>query len=41
MADDITFSQVPSVECTTGVQLEMFPYWVFVFLVQDSITTHF
>ena len=41
MADDITSSQVSSVEYTTGVQLEMFQFRVFVFLVQGSITTHF
>ena len=33
MADDITPSQVPNAEYTAGVQLEMFPFWVFMFLV--------
>ena len=41
MADDITPNQVSSVEYTTGVQLEMFHFQVFVFLIQGSITTHF
>ena len=41
MADDITSSQVSSAECTAAVQLEMFHFRVFVFLVQGSITTHF
>ena len=41
MVDDITPSQVSSAEYTAGVQLEMFPFRVFVFLVQGSITTHF
>ena len=41
MADDITSSQVLSAEYTAGIQLEMFPFRVFVFLVQDSITTRF
>ena len=41
MANEITPSQVSSVEYTAGVQLETFPFRVFVFLVQGSITTHF
>ena len=41
MADDITPSQVPNAEYTAGVQLEMFPFWVFMFLVQGSIIIHF
>ena len=41
MADDITPSQVLSAEYTAGIQLEMFRFRVFVFLVQGSITTHF
>ena len=32
---------VLSAEYIVGVQLEMFPFWMFVFLVQGSITTHF
>ena len=41
MADHITPNQVLSAEYTAGVQLEMFPFRVFVFLVQGFITTHF
>uniref|UniRef100_A0A7N2LRX3 non-specific serine/threonine protein kinase n=1 Tax=Quercus lobata TaxID=97700 RepID=A0A7N2LRX3_QUELO len=41
MVDDITSSQVSSAECTAVIQLEMFPFRVFVFLVQGFITTHF
>ena len=41
MADDITPNQESSAEYTAEVQLEMFPFRVFVFLVQGSITTHF
>ena len=41
MADDITPNQVSSAEYIAGVQMEMFTFWVFVFLVQGSITTYF
>ena len=41
MANDITPSQVSSAEYIAGVQLETFPFWVFVFLVQGSITIRF
>ena len=41
MADRITPNRVSSAEYTAGVQQEMLPFRVFVFLVQGFITTHF
>ena len=42
MAGDVTLNQVSSAKHTTSVLLEMFFFfWVFTFLVQDSITIHF
>ena len=41
MADHITPSQVSNAEYIIGVQLEMFPFRVIVFLVQGFVTTHF
>ena len=38
MSGDVTFNQVSSAEDIVGVG---FLFWVFVFLVQDSITIHF